>query len=550
MGSTSVAVVSGSPAEGSPLILDRAWPWRLLLVVVAAGVLVMLFGAGRAEATPIVTFKCSPAPQNCSGWYRSNVSIDWEVSPSDAAVLGGCQDKTFTADTPAAGTNELCKVDDGEATVTVELKIKLDKTAPVVLGGQPGRGADLNGWYNHPVAIAFSGSDLTSGIAACTAPTYSGPDSGAAALSGTCVDNAGNVSTPFPYGLKYDATTPAGVSGQLGRGADVNGWYNRPVSVAFSGTDPTSGVDSCAATTYEGPDSNSASVPGTCRDRAGNVSSPIGVGFRYDSTAPAVTGVLAARGPDQNGWYNHPVDIAFRGSDPTSAVEGCTRTTYGGPDSATVSLSGTCTDRAGNVSSPLPFGLKYDGTAPLITELRAAPQDGRVAVRWRTTAEVESVTVVRAPGAGSKRTSVVYRGGGKSFYDRTVVNRVRYVYEVRASDAAGNSTSRAVAAVPGPRLLSPARNAVVGMADLPTLQWTTVRRARYYNVQLFRDGRKIMSAWPSKTEFRLKRHWSYRGRKRGLVPGRYRWLVWPGYGRRANNDYGEMLGPTFFRVSR
>jgi hypothetical protein len=59
-----------------------------------------------------------------------------------------------------------------------------------------------------------------------------------------------------------------------------------------------------------------------------------------------------------------------------------------------------------------------------------------------------------------------------------------------------------------------------------------------------------MSAWPTKSEFRLPLHWDYRGREWRLVPGRYRWLVWPGYGRRSESDYGEMLGPTTFRVSR
>src|SRR5215204_850915 len=86
-------------------------PWRLGAVVLLAG-LVLLFGAARADAMPSVAYKCSPAPQDCSGWYRSNVSIDWIVIPSDA-TLTGCQDKTFTADTP--GTNEFCRAEIGAA---------------------------------------------------------------------------------------------------------------------------------------------------------------------------------------------------------------------------------------------------------------------------------------------------------------------------------------------------------------------------------------------------------------------------------------------------
>ena len=167
---------------------------RSVAAIVAVVSLVMLFGAARAEAVPSVSFKCTPEPQNCSGWYRTDVSIAWTVAPA-ASVVDGCTNDTITTDT--AGRNEVCVADDGEARVAFDLRIKLDKTAPVVTGGQPARAADVNGWYNHAVPIAFSGSDLTSGIANCTSTTYGGPDSGSASLPGTCTDKAGNVSSPF-----------------------------------------------------------------------------------------------------------------------------------------------------------------------------------------------------------------------------------------------------------------------------------------------------------------------------------------------------------------
>ena len=44
------------------------------------------------------------------------------------------------------------------------------------------------------------------------------------------------------------------------------------LSVSFSGTDATSGIDSCVPPqSYSGPDNANASVTGSCRDRAGNV---------------------------------------------------------------------------------------------------------------------------------------------------------------------------------------------------------------------------------------------------------------------------------------
>jgi hypothetical protein len=176
---------------------------RLLAAAVASSLLIALASAPSAGAVPIVTYKCTPAPQDCSGWHRTDVSIDWTVLPTDATVTG-CQDKTYTADT--AGTNELCSADDGTATVTVQLKMKVDQTPPDTTAGTPARAAGTNGWYTSPVGITFSGVDQTSGIDTCTSLTYSGPDSGAANVSGTCRDKAGNVSTPFPYGLKYDET--------------------------------------------------------------------------------------------------------------------------------------------------------------------------------------------------------------------------------------------------------------------------------------------------------------------------------------------------------
>jgi hypothetical protein len=440
---------------------------------VAVAGLVLVFGAASAEAVPSVTFTCTPAPQDCSGWYRSNVSIDWTVLPSGATVAG-CQDRTFTTDT--AGTDEFCRASDGTA-VTVELKIKVDKTPPVVIGGQPARGADVNGWYNRPVAIAFSGSDQTSGIATCTATTYGGPDTVAASLAGTCTDNAGNTSAPLGYGLSYDAT------------------------------------------------------------------------------GPVLTGLTPERAANAGGWFNRPVRFDIQGTDATSGIADCPSVIYGGPDSAAASLTVGCGDRAGNVSSHV-IGLKFDATPPPLTELRATAADGGVRLRWRTSADTESVEVARTPGVRSKTATVVFRGPGTTFVDRRVEDGVRYAYQVRVWDAAGNANADTVsAAVPtasrrGRRLLTPPPGTVVAAGHPPLLQWTPVRSARYYNVQLFRKGRKILTVWPKRARYQLKQRWSYRGDVYRLASAKYRWLVWPGFGPRSKADYGRRIGPGTFEIRR
>ena len=70
------------------------------------------------------------------------------------------------------------------------------------------------------------------------------------------------------------------------RPPDHDGWYSAPVDVRFSGADALSGLASCTAGSYAGPDTAAARVTGTCADVAGNRSAPFTFPLRYDATAP------------------------------------------------------------------------------------------------------------------------------------------------------------------------------------------------------------------------------------------------------------------------
>jgi hypothetical protein len=78
----------------------------------------------------------------------------------------------------------------------------------------------------------------------------------------------------------------------------------------------------------------------------------------------------------------------------------------------------------------------------------------------------------------------------------------------------------------------------------PLLNWRGVPGALLYNVQLWRDGRKILSRWPWKSQYQLQRSWRQNGRRYTLEPGRYTWYVWP----RFEGRYGKMIGKSFFYV--
>ena len=261
-------------------------------------------------------------------------------------------------------------------------------------------------------------------------------------------------------------------------------------------------------------------MSGACRDKAGNASAPSSFSLRYDSTPPTVSGAAPDRPPDANGWFNHQVAVQFSGADATSGIASCDAPSYSGPNSDRVELSGRCRDNAGNTSGPLSFALKYDSTPPVLASLAAAPLDHGASLTWKVSADTATVMVARR----GKQTTRLYAGKRLSaFTDRKLRDGVRYTYTVTAADAAGNTVTRTIAVRPSPPLVSPRRAAHV--RGPVVLRWRKVPKARYYNVQLWRSGVKVLSAWPTRNRLRLATAWTYAGRAQSLAAGRYVWYV-------------------------
>ena len=258
---------------------------RIRVALVSLALLCVIVPAAHA-AGPAISYTVTAGNGGDNGWYLSNVTTS--ISVTGATDTSCPAVKTFTQNGDALD----CTATDGTSTVTFHLQFKIDKDAPTVTGASAARGPDANGWYRAPVAVAFSGGDATSGIASCTQPTYGGPDSESAGVSGTCRDKAGNTSAPSNFGLKYDATAPS-VTAKLDRGPDANGWYNHAVKLALSGGDNLSGLASCDAPTYSGPDAPAASLTGACRDTAGNAASQT-VALKFDSTPPKLRKLAVA----------------------------------------------------------------------------------------------------------------------------------------------------------------------------------------------------------------------------------------------------------------
>lgn len=439
---------------------------RLAILAGLASLLVLAPAA--TGAPPVITYSCSPGPADCFAWHRADVTLEFTVSGSSLVQVIGCQTRTISADT--TGDSFTCTATNSQnESASVTVVVRRDATPPTVSAANPSRPPDVNGWYHAPFSVSFAGSDATSGIASCATVSYSGPDTAGGTLSGTCTDLAGNTSAVLGFPFHFDATPPQVSGASLSRSPDHADWYTKPLTVAFTGLDAVSGIETCTALDYAGPD-GPVRVTGTCRDRAGNTSGEHAAAFRYDATPPELS------------------EVAF----------------------------------------------ERDRTI--------------VTLRWQASEDTAAMQVDRTPGRNGRAQTTLFRGKATSLRDPGLARNRRYRYVVTALDEAGNAATRVVSVFVRPALYRPAPGGRVGRP--PLLAWEADPRASYYNVQLHRGGRKVLTLWPRKPSLRLAGSWTFAGRRERLAPGRYAWYVWPGYGSRAQNRYGRLLGSSSFVVTR
>jgi hypothetical protein len=426
-----------------------------------------------------------------------------------------------------------------------------DDTPPIVTYSIDGI-AGTNKWYRGSthgnfIVVRWSVSDPESGvfgtIGCDPAVQIPGPNTG---TTRTCqASSDGGTTTITTKLLKIDADPPA-TAALTNRPPNGAGWYRTPLTINWSGTDATSGIAGCRPTlNYAGPDTTGTSVVGNCTDDAGNTSSA-DISFKYDSTPP-VTDAASAPAPNAAGWFRSPLSIGWSGSDVTSGLASCRPSlAYSGPDTTGTMVSGSCTDKAGN-SSLGGFLVKYDTTPPSFRSLSLRALDGKVRLHWKLSGAA-GLRLSRSPGMKRAASSDLYSGNGSGFADNRVENYVRYRYMLTATDAAGNTASRSVSAVPLPVLYAPRPGARLGRPDSLRFAWKGAKKADYYNLQLWRGRHKVGSWWPSSPRLRLPSRWRSEGKTRRLKRGTYTWYVWPGRGARQLGKYGPLLGKSTFAV--
>jgi hypothetical protein len=354
-----------------------------------------------------------------------------------------------------------------------------------------------------------------------------------------------------PLALAADDTPPNisySVDGILG----ANTWYRGSIHgnyivVHWTVSDPESPITSAPCEQYipvAGPNKGTTLRCSATSD-GGTTTIDTKV-LKIDADPPTGVTAVFSRKPDFNGWYNHPVGIGWQGADATSGIAACGTGTFAGPDRAGATVTGSCTDMAGNTASASAL-IDYDATAPLLKKVHVDSNPGSDVIHWVSTSTSDTAVVQRWARGNEKQQAVLFRGSGTAFADGKVAPGLEYNYAVQTVDQAGNASKRIVV-VGLPKVLLLGKTGYVPRAAAkPILRWNRVAGAKYYNVQLYRGSKRIFAAWPAKNQLGLPAGWRWNGKRQRLSAGKYRWYVWAGFGARSFAHY-QAVGSAQFIV--
>ena len=508
-----------------------------------------------------VSYACDAAISGVETNNLAGGTLTTEGANQSFTGTGSCVDKAGNSSGPVAVTG-----------------IDIDKSAPVVTATRTP--ANAAGWNDANVTVSYACNAAISGVANNTLAGGTVTTEGANQSftgTGACVDQAGNSSAPVAVaGIRIDKTdptisdvvTPAAPNGQ-------NGWYTSNVTNTFNAADALSGLSTGCDTAF--PKAVVASTEGAavtvssgaCADVAGNTAAAItSATFKIDKTDPTINATAKKHdGTTYDAGTDTPQDVTvhFTCADGGSGIATCPAdrvfTSVG-----TTTVTGTATDKAGN-SASVTFGLvkivPYSSPSPTtpaaptdrtppgpVTAPKAKPGDHWVVLSWVAPSanDLDYVEVRRSVAGRAAGKTISYKAQGTTLRIGRLDNNVTYKFVLVAYDKAGNASNPVVLTAKPAAVLLALPKAGTRVVKPPLLRWAPIKTADYFNVQLFRNGVKVLSAWPRFAHLQLTPGWKYGKTTITLKPGKYTWYVWPGLGKRADKRYGALLGKSTFVV--
>lgn len=169
------------------------------------------------------------------------------------------------------------------------------------------------------------------------------------------------------YTLTVIADTTPPVITFTGTPANAHGWNNTDVTVSWSVTDSESAISSSSGCDTVVVTDETSGTTYTCTATSAGGTSSQSVTVKIDKTKPTAS-ANASPAANANGWNNTNVTVSFSGSDALSGIDFCDAPVVLSSEGAGQSASGTCTDKAGNVSDPATAsGINIDKTPPSVS---------------------------------------------------------------------------------------------------------------------------------------------------------------------------------------
>ena len=344
------------------------------------------------RTAPTITYSVSPSP-NSAGWNNSPTTITY-----------GCTDNTGGSGV-ASYSSPQTESNDGQYTLTgyctdnagntssVNVTVNLDQTPPTL--GVPT-------WSTNPVisgnnsTLTVTSSDSLSGVSngeyyiGSTDPgqgngtpmTYNGSTGSLSASLGTSLtpgtynvniraeDAAGNWSSVTTTTLTVNPSTPAAPTNLTASTPTQNpvlSWTGSTYATSYNIYRNGTKIGSSTNTTYtdssapEGTDSYYV----TAVNGAGESTSSNTINVLVDRTAPTITYVVSPA-PNGAGWNNSSTTVTYSCTDNSG---GSGVASYTLPQTESIdgqyTLTGTCTDKAGNTAS-VNVPVNLDQTAPTL----------------------------------------------------------------------------------------------------------------------------------------------------------------------------------------
>lgn len=285
---------------------------------------------------------------NAYGWYKDDVVVNF-LGNDGLSGIAQC-DGPVVLNSDGSGQSASGKCSDNAGNVSTQSGvsgINIDKTAPLItlVNRTP---ANAHGWNNTHVNLSWYCSDPVSGVVSDFSSQTVLDEGTDLTATGICTDLAGNTVSDTQTGINIDKTAPLAAA-SVSPTANAFGWYKTDVTVAFSGTDSGSGIDSCSpqiTLNFEGADQ---SASGFCTDLAGNKSlEVIASDIDIDKTDPFISWMGEIVDNGQYYFGSVPSAPTCTASDSLSGLNGdCTINGYSSAVGSHT-LVASASDNAGN----------------------------------------------------------------------------------------------------------------------------------------------------------------------------------------------------------